>query len=200
VVAKCTADRRRGQARQPARDVAKRSGLTAPEDRRTISHRDEPALLSDGDGQRENEPDETRKVGKQSGGDGAVPSQAEIQCECAFTYMNAVLRKNLTDTVAIDANDGDIASDTGGALNDRKDRARFCRTNATCTSGVSDPRFSGRQTSKGGWQGGSLTPQMSASCSRQPLTVTRAAQSAARRHRAEPAECERHRRIAAPRA
>ena len=40
---------------------------------------------------------ETRKNGEQSGGDGAVPSQAEIQCECAFTYMNALLRTNLTD-------------------------------------------------------------------------------------------------------
>jgi hypothetical protein len=26
-----------------------------------------------------------------------VPLQAEIRCECAFTYMNAVFRKNLTD-------------------------------------------------------------------------------------------------------
>jgi hypothetical protein len=41
-----------------------------------------------------------------------VPSQAEIQCECAFTYMNAVFRKNLTDALAVDANDIDTASDT----------------------------------------------------------------------------------------
>jgi hypothetical protein len=43
---------------------------------------------------------ETRKVGKQLGGDGAVPSQAEIRCERAFTYMNAVFRKHLTDARA----------------------------------------------------------------------------------------------------
>jgi hypothetical protein len=102
------------------------------------------ALLSDGDAQRENEPtNETRKVGKQSGGDGVVPSQAEIQCECAFTHLNAVFRKNLTDAFALDANDVDAGFDTGGALNHVSDRARSCRTNATRIWGVSDPRFSG---------------------------------------------------------
>ncbi len=45
-----------------------------------------------------------------------MPSQAEIQCECAFTYMNAVFRKNLTDALSVDAHDVDKASDTGGAL------------------------------------------------------------------------------------
>ena len=60
-----------------------------------------------------------------------MPSQAEIQCECAFTYMNAVFRKNLTDARAVDANDVDTAFDTGGALGDGRDRARFCRTTAT---------------------------------------------------------------------
>jgi hypothetical protein len=39
--------------------------------------------------------------------------------------MNAVFRKNLTDVLAVDANDVDTASDTGGALNDGRDRARF---------------------------------------------------------------------------
>jgi hypothetical protein len=110
-----------------------------------------------------------------------VPSQAEIQCECAFTYMDAVLRKNLTDTLAADANDVDTASDTGGALNDGRDRARFCRTDATCSWGVSDPRFSGRRTSTGGWQRGSLTPRMPLSLPlTAALTATQAAQSAAR--------------------
>jgi len=68
-----------------------------------------------------------------------VPSQAEIQCECAFTYMNAVFRKNLTDARAVDANDVDTAFDTGGALGDGRDRARFCRTTLICIWGVSDP-------------------------------------------------------------
>jgi hypothetical protein len=76
-------------------------------------------------------------------GDDAVPSQVEIRCGCAFTYMNAVFRKNLTDALAVVANDVDTASDTGGALNDGRDIARFCRTNATCIWGVSDPRKPG---------------------------------------------------------
>ena len=65
------------------------------------------------DAQRENEHDERdAQVGRQAGDDGAVPSRVEIQCECAFTYMNAVIRKNLTDALAADANDVDTASDT----------------------------------------------------------------------------------------
>jgi hypothetical protein len=124
------------------------------------------ALLSDGDAQRENEREERDAQGWEIvGGDGAVPSQAEIQGECAFTYMNAVFRKNLTDALAVDANDVDTASDSGSALNDGRDRARFCRTNATCIWGVSDPRFSGRRTSTGGWQRGSLTPYASITAS-----------------------------------
>jgi hypothetical protein len=68
-----------------------------------------------------------------------VPSQAEIQCECAFVYTNAVFRKNLTDALAVDANDVDTASETGGALGDGRDRARLCRTTATYMWGGSDP-------------------------------------------------------------
>jgi hypothetical protein len=54
--------------------------------------------------------------------------------------MNAVSRKNLTDTRAVDANDVDTASETGGAFGDGSDRARFYRTRATTVWGVSDPR------------------------------------------------------------
>jgi hypothetical protein len=89
---------------------------------------------------RTNATNETRKVGKQSGGVGAVPSQAEIRWKCAFTYMNVVSRKNLTGARAVDANDVDTASETGGAFGDGKDRARFCRTTATFIWGVSDPQ------------------------------------------------------------
>jgi hypothetical protein len=46
--------------------------------------------------------------------------------------MNAVSRKNLTGALAVDANDVDTAADTGGALDDGADRARFRRTKATC--------------------------------------------------------------------
>jgi hypothetical protein len=90
------------------------------------------ALLSDGGAQRENKPDERDAQGWETvGGDGAVPSQADIRWKCAFTYMNAVSRKDLTDARAVDANDVDTASETGGAFSDGRDRARFCRTAGT---------------------------------------------------------------------
>jgi hypothetical protein len=68
-----------------------------------------------------------------------MPSRIEIQCECAFTYMNAVFRKNLTDALAVDANHVATAFDTGGALGDGREIAWFCRTTATCIWGESDP-------------------------------------------------------------
>ena len=117
------------------------------------------ALLSDGDAQRESERDERdAQVGRKAGGDGAVPSQMEIRCEFAFTYMNAVSRKNLTGALAVDANDVDTASDTSGAFGDGRDRARFCRTIATCIWGVSDPSRQGPGPGPGGGRGGRSRP------------------------------------------
>ena len=96
------------------------------------------------DAQRENERDERdAQVGRQAGGDGAVPSQAEIRCECAFTYMNAVSGKNLTGVFSSMKSMRAMAHDIGGALRSVMDEARFCRTTATCIWGVSDPRKSG---------------------------------------------------------
>jgi hypothetical protein len=110
-----------------------------------------------------------------------VPSQVEIQCECAFTYMNAASGKDLTGRVLVDEVDADVTHDTGGALRDVTNEARFCRTTATGIWGVSDPRFFKRRTSTGGWQRGSLTPQMPPSLLRTTApTSTRAANSAAR--------------------
>ena len=87
-----------------------------------------------------------------------MPSRVEIQCECAFTYMNAVFRKKLTDALAVDANHVDIASDTTGAFGDGRDRARFCRTTATCIWGVSDPSRQGPGPGPGGGRGGRSRP------------------------------------------
>jgi hypothetical protein len=95
-------------------------------------------------------------VAKQLGGDGAVPSQAEIRCGCAFTYMNAVFRKNLTEALAGDANHDDTALDTGGAFSGVTGIALPRRTNVTRTSGVSDPRRAGRGAKKGAAKWGSL--------------------------------------------
>jgi len=90
-----------------------------------------------------------------------VPSQAEIQCECAFTYMNAVFRKNLTEALAVGANGVDDTSDTAGALNDDTDRARSCRTTGTCFWGVSDPENWARDRVRGVEEGVAHAPDNS---------------------------------------
>jgi hypothetical protein len=66
-------------------------------------------------------------------GDDAVPSQVEIRCGCAFTYMNAVFRKNLTEALAGDANDEDTAVDPGGAFSNVTGIALSRRTIVTYT-------------------------------------------------------------------
>jgi len=85
-----------------------------------------------------------------------VPSQMEIRC--AFTYMNAVFRKNLTEALAINANDEDTALGTGGAFDGVTGIALSRRTIVTCTWGVSDPRRAGPGAKKGAAKWGSLTP------------------------------------------
>jgi hypothetical protein len=66
-------------------------------------------------------------------GDDAVPSQVEIRCGCAFTYMNAVFRKYLTEALAGVANDEDTAVYTGGASSSVTGIALSRRTIVTCT-------------------------------------------------------------------
>jgi hypothetical protein len=90
-----------------------------------------------------NRTNETRKVWKQSGGDGAVPSRAEIQRGCAFKYMNAVFRKNLTGGLTGDADDEDTALDPGSAFSGVTGSALSGRTIVTWTWGVSDPLRAG---------------------------------------------------------
>jgi hypothetical protein len=152
------------------------------------------ALLSDVDAQRENDAtNETRKVGKQSGDNGAVPIRAEIQCEGAFTYMNAVSRKNLTGALAVDANDVDTAGDTGRALDDGRDRARFRRRRATCIWGVSDPENRVRDRNRGVAEGVAHAPDGS-------VTAADSRADRHRRRRAPPAAPHRHTRAGQQRA
>ena len=90
--------------------------------------------------ERTNVTNETRRVGRQAGDDGAVPCRAWIRYECAFTYMNAVSGKSLTGVFSSIEVDAGVTHDSGGALRSVTDRARFSRTTATCIWGVSDPR------------------------------------------------------------
>jgi hypothetical protein len=120
------------------------------------------------------------QVGRQAGDDGAVPSRVEIQCECAFTYMNAVFRKNLTDALAVDANHVDTASDTAAHLamagTERGSAGRQRHASGAGTT----PYQLKHGAVIGGWQRGSFTPQMPPSLLLTAApTATRAAKSAA---------------------
>jgi hypothetical protein len=88
-----------------------------------------------------------------------VPFQAEIRCECAFTCMNAVSRKNLTDVHTESANNVRTALDAGAAFGGVAGIAPSCRMIATCMWGVSDPLRAGRGAKKGAAKWGSLTPR-----------------------------------------
>ncbi len=47
----------------------------------------------------------------------------EIQCECAFTYMNAVSGENLTGVFVSVEVDAGVTQDSGGALRNVTDEA-----------------------------------------------------------------------------
>jgi hypothetical protein len=123
-------------------------------------------------------------------GDDAVPSQVEIRCGCAFTYMNAVFRKNLTEALAINANDEDTVLGTGGAFYGVTGIALSRRTIVTWTSGVSDPLRAGRGAKKGAAKWGSLTPHCRSARLRQRRRLRH------RRHRAPPVVVPRTGRLA----
>jgi hypothetical protein len=98
------------------------------------------ALLSDGDAQRESEGDERDAQGWETvRRSQRVLSRAAIRRKCAFTYMNAVSGKNLTDARAVDANDVSTPLDTGAAFGCTTDIAPSRRMIVTCMWGVSDP-------------------------------------------------------------
>ena len=105
-------------------------------------------------------------------------SRAAIQRKCAFTYMNAVFRKNLTEALAGDANDEDTALDPGGAFSAVTGTALSRRTIVTWTFGRERPP-AGRPR---GEEGGShLTPHCRSARLRQRRRLRH------RRHRAPPA-------------
>ena len=109
-----------------------------------------------------------------------MPSQAEIRCECAFTYMNARSRRNLSDAAAAAMTPRVQWTGKGGALDRVIGNALSGRTIVTCTRGVSDPRAGRVWGEEGGRQMGvahaPLAPCSVATAARTPKP---AAQSAA---------------------
>jgi hypothetical protein len=95
--------------------------------------------------------------------------------------MNAASGQNLSCVFFATGDGACTARETGGTLGDVADTPRFCRTTMTRIQGVSDPLRIRRGTAIGGWQRGSLTPQMPPPLLlTTALTARRAAQSAAR--------------------
>ena len=151
------------------------------EDRRTIRRCDGRSVWPPGS-QRENRRDERdAQVGSQAGGDGqATISGVDPVRVRVHPYERCFRRKPVRRVPADEVHVG-VTHDTGRALGDVTDEARFCRTTATWMWGVSDPRKTRSGTVIGGWQRGSLTPQMPPSqLPTLALVATRAAQRAAR--------------------
>jgi hypothetical protein len=112
-----------------------------------------------------------------------VLSRAAIRRQCAFTYMNAVSRKNLTDGRA-------QLRRTTCAPRSAQRRIRRCHRHRAVSpddsamhAGRERPLRAGRRAKKGAAKWGSLTPQW-------PLrSAATAAPTQDRRHRAPPAWC-----------
>ena len=74
--------------------------------------------------------------------------------------MNASSWQNLSAALIANENVTRTRVELRGALDGVTDTGWLRRTNATCIWGVSDPLPTGPGTGSGGWQRGSLTPQM----------------------------------------
>ena len=107
-------------------------------------------------------------------------SRVAIRRKCAFTYMNAVFRKNLTDAFSIEATAVDTAFDTERRTRRWLGQSAVLPDDNDMHLGRERPPKTGRGTMIGGWQRGSLTPQMPPSLLLTAApTATRAAKSAA---------------------
>jgi hypothetical protein len=110
-----------------------------------------------------------------------VLSRVTIRWKCAFTHINALSRKNLTDARAFNANDVSTPLDTGAAFGGITGIAPSRRMIVTCMWGVSNRLRAWRGAKKAAAKWGSLTPHWSL-CSAATAAPTRD-----RRHRAPPA-------------
>ena len=89
-----------------------------------------------------------------------MPSRARIQCECAFTYMNAVSGKNLTAVFSSMEVDAGMAHDIRRRTPQCQGRSAVLPDDSDMHLGRERPPKTRPGTVIGGWQRGSLTPQM----------------------------------------
>ena len=168
VIAGPTAQPRRGQARQPARDGAKRSGLTAP--RTAGQSRVVMAAVSGYEvAQREYLRDERdAQVGRQAGGDGQVTVSGADSVRVRVHQYERCFRQKPDRRVPADEINGGATHDLGGALGDVHGRSAVLPDDSDMHLGRERPPQRRPGTVIGGWQRGSLTPQMFLYCGRQP--------------------------------
>jgi len=124
------------------------------------------------------------QVGRQEGGDSQVTVSGADSVRVRVHQYERCFRRKPDRRVSADEVCAGLSHDIGGALHAGTGQSAVPPDDSDKHLGRERPPFFKRGTSTGGWQRGSLTPQMS--CSRQPtaaLTLTRAAQSAARSRR-----------------
>jgi len=141
------------------------------------------ALLSDADAQRENERDERHAQGWETVGrcrHGAVSGGA-FRCECAFTYINAVFRENLTVARAQECEPRAHSARHRRRIRRCHRHRAVSRDDVAMHVGRERPLRAGRGAQKGAAEWGSLTPRCTL-CS-----VATAAPTSDRRHKAPPA-------------
>jgi hypothetical protein len=122
-----------------------------------------------------------RADGREAGGGEHSPPQFSIQSECALTNMNARSGENLTGRVLPNEVNAGASQDTCGAASRCHGQSAVLPDDGDMHLGRERPPKTRPGTDIGGWQRGSLTPQMPPS----PLlttapAATRAAKSAAR--------------------
>ena len=149
-----------GQARQPRSGRSEAQWLERSVDRRTIPRRDGRSACGRA-AVRELARRSRRAGGREAGGRRSIPPQFRIQSECALTYMNARSGQNLSAVRTPLWNVGAhvVKSPEHSAM--ARDRARICRTTATCIWGVSDPLIAAVGPRSGGGRGGRSRPDAS---------------------------------------
>ncbi len=143
-----------------AADGAKRSGLSGPwtaGQSRVVMAAVHAAALQ----VRELARRSRRAGGREAGGRRSMPPQFWIQSECALTYMNARSGQNLSAvrTPLVNVGGHVVESPAHSAM--ARDRARICRTTATCIWGVSVPLIAAVGPRSGGGRGGRSRPDVS---------------------------------------
>jgi len=164
VIAGPAAQPRRGQARQPARDGAKRSGLTAP---RTAGQSVLVMAAVSGDQvvQREDLQDERdARVGRQEGGDGQVTVSGVDSVRVRVHQYERRFRQKPDRSVDAQRKRRGTTRDSGGRTPRCHSQSAVLPDDTDMHLGVSDPVRAAPGAKSGAAKRGSLTPRSLLGC------------------------------------